>query len=275
MESSKIGWLNGGNTFNPWIGCTPVSAACANCYAKRENARRGWCKDFNRDRHVTSDAYWRQPAAWNKRSDPARPTLVFCGSLCDVFERDTSLWNVRSRLFDVIEATPKLLWLLLTKRPENLFDMCPVSGVPENCWFGVTVENQKAADERIPVLLGFSCAGRFVSCEPLLEVVDLTRVAFPTGCFENVLKTDVNPAVAHMIPKLNGIDWVIAGGESGNGPCIRETTHFAFKSLWRDCRGHGVPFFFKQFGDRYPADLKKKDAPFSTCKEFPVRFGIK
>lgn len=260
MESSKIGWLNGGNTFNPWIGCRPVSSACENCYAKRENARRGWCEDFNRDRHVTSDTYWRQPLLWNKRSDPARPTLVFCGSLCDVFEADSALVEPRRRLADLVLKTPNLLWLLLTKRPENIRIMerslwGPYGVWPRNVWCGCTVENQKAADERISNLLDIPCAGRFVSCEPLLEVVDVER---------------------HLVGDElgRGVDWVIAGGESGIGPGIRQTTHFAFKSLWRDCRGHGVPFFFKQFGDRYPADLKKKDVPFSTCKEFPVRFGV-
>jgi len=250
MEKSKIGWLNGGNTFNPWIGCAAVSTACANCYARRENARRGWCKDFSRDRHVTSAAYWRQPFAWNRRSDPARPTLVFCGSLCDVFERDSALWEPRQRLWNVIDATPRLRWLLLTKRPQNIREMTPPGGLPLNVWLGVTAENRKAAEERIPVLLDIPCAGRFVSCEPLLETIDIER----------------------WLSGRDKLDWVIAGGESGNGPGIRETTCAAFKWMWRDCRAHGVPFFFKQFGDQFSKRLKKR-AEFAECREWPESFN--
>lgn len=70
MEKSKIGWLNGGNTFNPWIGCSPVSEACRNCYAKRETARFKMTPCFNTYRKVTSVSYWRRPLAWNRASDP-------------------------------------------------------------------------------------------------------------------------------------------------------------------------------------------------------------
>ena len=256
MQCSKISWLNGGNTFNPWIGCTPVSAACANCYAKRENARRGWCADFYTERHVTSDAYWRQPLLWNKRSDPARPTLVFCGSMCDVFERDTALVEPRRRLADLVMSTPNLLWLFLTKRPENIRIMerslwGDYDRWPENVWCGCTVENQKAADERLPYLLDIPCGGRFVSCEPLLGMVDLE-------------------------PWLHGprrLDWVIAGGE--RGPRARETTGFQFEWLWEKCQCFGIPFFFKQFGDAFAKSMIPGSKFFSECQQFPERFGIK
>ena len=267
MQCSKISWLNGGNTFNPWIGCAPVSPACAYCYARRENDRRKWCSDFNRERHVTSDAYWRQPIAWNKVSDPARPTLVFCGSLCDVFERDTALYEPRRRLFDLISATPNLLWLLLTKRPENFHNLLVSDYVnhsthglgwhwlngeyPQNVWLGVTVENRATADLRIPTLLSVPCAGRFVSCEPLLDFVTLTSWF---SCF----------------PRL---DWVIAGGE--RGPHSRETTFFQFESLAEQCAGFSVPFFFKQYGDAFSALVDRVPAPPFERHEFPERFGIK
>jgi len=105
MEKSKIGWLNGGNTFNPWIGCSPVSEACRNCYAKRETARFKMTPCFNTYRKVTSVSYWRRPLAWNRASDPEAPTLVFCGSLFGaaqgggrlVFRRETVPGGVRDR----------------------------------------------------------------------------------------------------------------------------------------------------------------------------------
>lgn len=256
MKASKISWLNGGNTFNPWIGCTPVSAACANCYAKRENARRHWCGNFYRDRHITSDPYWRQPIAWNNASDPARPTLVFCGSLCDVFESDTALVEPRRRLADLVMSTPNLLWLFLTKRPQNIRIMerslwGQYAFWPENVWCGCTVENQEAADERIPYLLDIPCAGRFVSCEPLLGLIDFE------GFFGGVKR----------------LDWVIAGGE--RGPGSRETTFCQFEKVFRTCRAYETPFFFKQFGDAFPVSLiRDAGKVFSEVQQYPKAFGI-
>lgn len=266
MEASKIGWLNGGNTFNPWIGCKPVSAACDHCYARRENNWRKWCWDFKADRHVTSDAYWRQPLTWNKRSDPERPTLVFCGLLCDVFERDSRLEDPRRRLLDLISATPNLLWLILTKRPENFVYLLRASYAkngchglgwhwlngeyPKNVWLGVTCENNDAVCERVPVLMKIPVAGRFVSCEPLLGGV----------CIE---------------PWLTGpsrLDWVIAGGE--RGPRSRETSFAVFESLFEQCSRCDVPFFFKQYGDAFSSQFDLVPSPPFERHEYPARFGI-
>lgn len=255
MEKSKIGWLNGGKTFNPWIGCSPVSEACRNCYAKRETARFKMTPCFNTYRKVTSVSYWRRPLAWNRASDPEAPTLVFCGSLCDVFEARADLEAPRRMLGTLIEQTPRLLWLLLTKRPENAESMRrEMWGLyidwPENVWLGCTAENQEMWDRRIPDLLSVPAAGHFVSCEPLLGHIDISDFR------------------KHAPP----LDWVIAGGESGPG--ARETTHFWFENLCDSCRLWRIPFFFKQYGAAYSARLKAAGDSFSGVKQFPAAFGI-
>jgi protein gp37 len=237
-ENSKIEWCD--HTFNPWIGCTKVSAGCANCYAEREDKRRhwtleGWGKGQPRKR--TSKAYWRQPFKWEREAKRtgARPR-IFCGSLCDVFDWEVSeLW--RTDLFDLVAATPHLDWLLLTKRIEE-------TAVPEsddaemlpNLWLGVSVENQKAADKRIPLLVRIQAAVRFVSCEPLLGPINLWR--------ECTVGDD--PAIPYI-----AVDWVICGGESG--PRARPMDPVWAQSLRDQCQAAEVPFLFKQWGAWLPS----------------------
>src|SRR6202030_1275851 len=108
---------------------------------------------------------------WNKEAVKAGiRTKVFCASLADVFEDREDLITARERLFALIENTPNLDWLLLTKRPENIERLAThwTNGWPENVWMGTTVENQEAADKRIPLLRAMPAKVRFLSCEPLL-----------------------------------------------------------------------------------------------------------
>src|ERR1700730_6921319 len=119
-ENSKIEWTD--HTFNPWIGCTKVSPACDHCYAEAMmDTRYGRVRwGAGEDRSRTSKANWQQPLKWNRiaQADGARP-LVFCASLADVFDNEVDpLW--RRELFALIEATPSLIWLLLTKRIGNV-----------------------------------------------------------------------------------------------------------------------------------------------------------
>ncbi|MBX3004537.1 MAG: phage Gp37/Gp68 family protein [Anaerolineales bacterium] len=235
-ERTGIEWCH--HTFNPWMGCTKVSAGCKHCYAERENLRYGkhrWGPGAQRQ--VTSDTYWKQPLKWNLKAaaDGVR-RRVFCGSWCDVFEDRPDLVAPRARLFELIEQTPHLDWLLLTKRPENVLHMVPMRWryfhFPRNVWFGTSVENQQTADTRIPQLKKlFLAERRFLSCEPLLNSVDLAR---------------------HLTGGLgNGrIDWVIAGGESG--PNARPMHPDHAYSLLDQCQASGVPFFFKQWGEWVP-----------------------
>lgn len=201
---TKIEWCD--HTFNPWTGCTKVSPGCANCYAEAWSKRSGvveWGPEGTRRR--TSDANWRQPHKWNQAAqrDGVR-RKVFCASLADVFEDREELKLWRLELLGLIVETPQLDWLLLTKRPENaapFFTAFYGSGRPwPNIWLGTSVENQAAADERIPQLLQAPAVVHFLSCEPLLGPLDLTKWTMDGDC---------------------QLDWIIVGGESGQGarPC--------------------------------------------------------
>jgi protein gp37 len=231
-RDSKIEWTH--HTFNPWWGCERVSPACKNCYAETWAHRLGldlWRKAGPR-RHL-GDNYWRQPLAWNAVAKKTnRRDRVFCASMADVFEDRRDLDASRARLWSLIQSTPDLDWLLLTKRPQAVSRLVPWrSGWPRNVWLGTTVENQRWADKRIPHLLGNEAHVHFVSCEPLLGLVDL----------EQWLQTD---------PSRSGINWVIAGGESGHG--ARPMDPEWARSLRDQCIAAGVPYHFKQWGNWRP-----------------------
>ena len=147
-ENSKIEWTD--HTFNPWVGCTKVSPACDNCYAEAWAKRSGQVEWGNHPRRVTSDSYWRQPIKWNRIAarDGVR-RKVFCASLADVFDNQVDpQWRID--LFALINATPWLDWLLLTKRPQNIAKM--VFACAE-------IENVRTNNSRTPIPGGGSCAG--------------------------------------------------------------------------------------------------------------------
>lgn len=195
-ENSNIEWTH--HSFNPWIGCSKVGPDCKNCYAELDTfPRRSRSKGLElwgpaAHRHVTSDDNWKKPLAWNRAAAKAGERhRVFCASIADVFEDREDLRKPRARLWDLIERTPNLDWLLLTKRPENALrlaeqawreslppgtsitaDFRPKAWLP-NIWLGTSVGTQATADERIPHLLQVPARVRFLSCEPLLEEIDL------------------------------------------------------------------------------------------------------
>jgi protein gp37 len=237
-ENSKIEWTD--HTFNPWSGCQKVSAGCLHCYAetmaKRNPKTLGvWGPQGTRVR--MSEAYWRKPYKWNERAVAAgRRERVFCASMADVFEDRPELVEWRVELFRMIVHTRGLDWLLLTKRPQNVMPMLDRMGWPslmENVWIGTSVEDQQAADERIPHLLAIPATVRFLSMEPLLGPVDLRK------CYEK-----------KVTQWHGGINWVIVGGESGHG--ARPIHPDWVRSIRDQCRESGVPFFFKQWGEYVP-----------------------
>src|SRR5690349_5916790 len=197
-KDSKIEWTH--HTFNPWWGCERVSPACKNCYAEAWAHRLGmdlWSKDA--PRRMLSDAYWRQPAAWDREAERSgRRDRVFCASMADVFEDRRDLDAPRERIWKLVAETPNLDWLLLTKRPHRVRHLTPWGDMwPRNVWLGTTVENQRWAEKRVPELLAHPAAVHFLSCEPLLGPVDLAAWMPAAG-------------------RERSIGWVIAGGESGH-----------------------------------------------------------
>lgn len=285
MKGTKIQWAT--HTFNPWRGCTKISPGCTNCYAETMSRRNPGTLGVWGDkgtRVIAAESYWRQPVRWNRQAvadraaweramslcrseydspGPYQRPRVFCASLADVFEDRRELIAPRARLFQLIEQTPALDWLLLTKRPER-FPMClpwlnpKDSGEPfPNVWLGVSVEDQARADERIPLLLETPAAVRFLSVEPLLSEVNLTRCSFPDRSgWWNVLdgrltckvKADSGPDfwAETEKPIRPHVDWVIVGGESGAG--ARRFEMDWARSIQAQCNAAEVPFFFKQAG---------------------------
>jgi protein gp37 len=197
-KDSSIEWTD--HTFNPWWGCAKVSPGCANCYAEAWARRVGdaiWGKDA--DRRTFGQKHWEEPIKWNAAAASEKNRKrVFCASMSDVFEARIELHSQRKRLWLLIESTPWLDWLLLTKRPQNIRRMVPwANNWPENVWIGTSVEDQQRAIERLPHLLQHPAKRRFLSCEPLVDAVDLS------------------PWITKRPKPLHQIDWVIAGGESG------------------------------------------------------------
>lgn len=246
-KDSGIEWTK--HTFNPWSGCEKVSAGCAHCYAAalppgmRRHAE--WGK--YRQRVMASESYWGQALAWNRAAERAGERhRVFCASTADVFEAREDLDGARDRLFNTIDATPHLDWLLLTKRPAfaaGWWDVISRGGKftwPRNAWIGTSVENQAAADERIPHLLRIPARVRFLSCEPLLGPVHLPSVPGLNRA---------GSAGQEIVRSL----WVIVGGESGRH--ARPMHPDWARSLRDQCVGAGVPFFFKQWGEWAPTPL--------------------
>lgn len=254
-ENSKIEWTT--HTFNPWIGCTKVSAACDHCYAeawdKRFTNGKRWGPHASRTRTKT----WGNPIKWNRQAQGAkhRPR-VFCASLADVFDNHKSIqpeW--RRDLWRLIENTPNLDWLLLTKRPQNVQKLCPwtFGTFPPNVWIGTTVENQVTAEQRIWHLAQIPCKIRFLSCEPLTGPLVLDGTTTPYAEAYNALTGELS-ATNWVQP----IDWVICGGESG---ASARPMHPNWATSLRDqCEASDVPFFFKQWGEWGPDNLSDSPA---------------
>lgn len=267
MENSKIEWCH--HTFNPWEGCQKAGPGCDNCYAEARNKRFNGGTAINwgpgAPRQRMSEANWKLPLRWNRQAAKSgtRPR-VFCASLGDVFDNAVSNeW--REDLFNLIEVTPNLDWLLLTKRIGNVGNMLPVPFDFDrhypNVWIGATICNQAEADRDIPKLLEISAAKRFLSMEPLLGPVDLQRymkrsirvtddyLDAPDGSIVNGMKR-----LGKEWIRMERIDWVIVGGESG--PNARPMHTDWARILRGQCQAAGVRFFFKQWGEWLPGHLQ-------------------
>lgn len=254
-QLTNIEWCD--STFNPWIGCTKVSPACDDCYAARSSPARTlnvvWGEKEQRRR--TSVSNWALPRRWNAaaaqfQAEHGRRQRVFCASLADVFDNRVPIeW--RDDLWRLIEATPNLDWLLLTKRIGNAANMLPVPSdfdrLYPHVWLGATICNQAEADRDIQKLLAVPARVRFLSIEPLLGPVDLLS----TG--DVLCRCDGCLSMAKEFPETRGlrrIDWVIAGGESG--PRARPMSPDWARRLRDQCSAAGVPFLFKQWGEWIP-----------------------
>lgn len=266
-ENSLIEWTDA--TWNPLLGCDKCSAGCARCYA----IRTAWRLQHNPNQTI-ADAYeglvekradgslnWtgrinllperlREPMQWN------RPRRIFVNSQSDLFHAEVPD-DFIDQVFAVMALCPHHTFQILTKRPERMCAYLTASGrleaiyaqwyglsgsSPEvrawplpNVWLGTSIENQRAADDRILWLLDTPAKVRFLSCEPLLGPVNL-------DCYG----ADVGPDACWP----EGIDWVICGGESG--PNARPMELSWAQDLRDQCAAAGIPFLFKQWGEYIP-----------------------
>ena len=261
-ENTTIEWAD--HTFNPWEGCQKIGLGCLHCYAETRNARFGGGVAINwgpgAPRRRTSASNWQLPLKWDREAKAKGIRYrVFCASLADVFDNEVDpQW--RADLFQLIISTPNLDWLLLTKRIGNAkamiaeavecpMDMMDVLRPLPNVWIGATVVNQEEADRDIPKLLAAPAVKRFLSMEPLLGPVELghwigTTKAIGATTFRdenNIYRCDLTGT------PVDGIDWVIVGGESG--PNARPMHPDWARSLRDQCIAAGVPYLFKQWGE--------------------------
>ena len=311
-SQTAIQWCD--RTFNPWVGCSKVHTGCLNCYAEADFDKRKHFAHWgpHGTRVKTTKEYWRKPFTWNAAAKLGNfRERVFCASLADVFENWTGrifdsngltlhhgkIWgsiekylaldvavgksvvtmdDLRRDLFSIIDITPNLDWLLLTKRPENILnkwlskrDLLPIFPVPpsklglpihgllneafrRNVWLGTSVSDQSTTNAAIPELL---------KCRDLSPVLFLS----------------VEPLVGPIeaIPKLDRLDWVIVGGESG--PNARPCRMSWIASIIRQCKGAGVPCFVKQLGSNavgfYGSSIKDKAG--GDPNEWPEEFRVR
>jgi len=251
MGKSLIEWTD--RVWNPTTGCSPGLQCYERCYARRFATRLAGRYGYPQDdpfRVTFHPDRLELPLRW-------RPCRVFVDSMGDLFHEDVST-DVLDRVFAVMAHAPRLTFQILTKRPENamgylnntatlwrIFRECsgvnPWNWPLRNVWLGVSVENQEAADIRIPPLLETQAALRFVSCEALLGPVDLIRYLTFEG--EHERAEDMLARYGASQP----VSWIIAGGETGPGarPCHPDW----LRRLRDQCMAAGVPYWMKGHGE--------------------------
>lgn len=237
-KETNISWCD--MTFNPYWGCEKSSPACLNCYAEAWSKRCGFdCFGPGKPARVFGEAHWNEPMKWNRQAEKLNTRYkVFCGSMCDLFQERWDINPEREKLWKMVEETPNLIWMFLTKHPENIDKIIHPrwkSYWPRNVWLGVTAENQEEANWRVPIILQFAVAKTFLSCEPLLGRIDL-----------NAREWLIDKR-RFKLTMSRYLDWVIVGGESGPG--ARPMHPDWARSLRDQCVEVGVPFHFKQWGE--------------------------
>lgn len=241
-ENSKIEWTT--HTWNPWYGCTQVGPPCFNCYAEAMmDHRYGKVKwGAGEDRVRTSKDYWRQPFKWDRAAAAAgRRDTVFCLSLGDIWDNEVDpLW--RRDAFRVMDVTPNLIYLLLSKRIGNAERMCDqMAGnplLPRNAALGATMADQEEYDR---------------------DRMKLKHAGEVLGALFTF--ASVEPMLGPMILDKNAPDWIICGGESGRNP--REMNAQWARDLRDGAARFGRQFFMKQMTAKrpIPADLMVREFP--------------
>lgn len=301
--ATNISWTN--ETWNPIVGCSKISAGCQKCYAA-EAAKSARLQQFTQYKDVKNwdgttvfvDSQLLKPLGWKKSKK------IFVCSMSDLFHENTpDEWI--SKVFAVMALCPQHTFQVLTKRPDRMrdyllsenrdskisnwattFDKSSSDRIISadlpllNVWLGTSIENQKVADDRIPLLNQIPVAVRFLSCEPLLNLVDLRKyLGLCVGCQSCEFQG------GHRLTESK-ISWVIVGGESGPG--ARHCNIEWLRLIVRQCNQAGVAVFVKQLGSnvvqQHPyidgvavahSRLKLKDRKGGGITEFPEDLQIR
>lgn len=216
-EKSAIEWTDA--TWNPVTGCTKVSPGCKHCYAERLALR---LRSMGSLRYSRGFAVTLHPDLLTLPLKWRRPRMVFVNSMSDLFHEAVPYEFIRS-IFDVMSQAATHTFQILTKRSPRLAAIATDLPWPSNVWQGVSIESPDYL-WRLADLLKVPAAVRFISAEPLLGALD-------------------------RLP-LEGINWVIAGGESGAHH--RPVDPLWIRSIRDQCLAADVPFFFKQWGGTTP-----------------------
>lgn len=318
-DNSKIDWTDA--TWNPLAGCTKVSPGCAHCYAEIMANRLKAMGNINYQGVVDEQGRWSGqialiPSALEQPLHWKRPRMIFVDSMSDLFHPTVpSGWI--NKVFEVMMKAKWHTFQVLTKRPERMAEFLNgaewwINAEPESrkhIWLGASIENQRMARKRIPILQNVSAEVRFLSCEPMLGWIDLSEAVEPDkDAWDevNAYRDDddepeefveeceaeldwvnfgndlvENPAhrewernrqarAGFKTLKHGVIDWVICGGESG--PKARPMNPDWAKWLRNECKEAGIPFFFKQWGEWAPAEaLQISDN--TTFKHQPVNIS--
>lgn len=211
---SRIEWTE--QTWNPTIGCTKISPGCKHCYAETMATR---LKAMGMHGYENGFRLSLMPERLSEPLERKKPTVYFVNSMSDLFHEKVPFSYIE-RVLDVMKRAHQHTFQILTKRAERMATFCRARSLPANAWLGVSVENRRHGLPRIEVLRQIDTTVRFLSVEPLLE--DLGTV------------------------NLDGIHWVIVGGESG---ARARPMHVDWvDGIKRQCEASSVPFFFKQWG---------------------------
>jgi len=256
-DRTAIEWCDA--SWNPVVGCTKVSTGCKFCYAERVSTRMGqeFTKVTLHPERLGIPLHWR------------KPRKIFVCSMSDLFQDAVPMKFIKQVLETVLKA-PEHTYQVLTKRSFRMrailtdwYDDMNVSRPFPNLWIGVSAENQDQADKRIPDILQTPAAVRFVSLEPILGPIDLSRYLWASG--------DEGEPAPRNDPTTPSLHWCIAGGESGGPPeralVERESWHGQggmkyggwepkpsavgwVRSIRDQCQAADIPFHFKQWGGR-------------------------
>lgn len=247
MGKTEISWTE--FTWNPVTGCDKISAGCKNCYAE-SIANRFW-----KDRKFTDIEYHLDRIFTPQKIK--KPSMIFVNSMSDLFHEKLSTQMI-FQIYQSMKESPQHIFQVLTKRPENMLRFLreSVKSTLSNVWYGVSAENQKYADERIPLLLQTPAKIRWVSIEPMLGPIDLNKKELLID------KTRFKLTIG------NYLDWVVVGCESG--PKKRECKIEWIESIVEQCKAANVPVFVKQIQingkvekdiNNFPDHLKIQEYP--------------